>query len=68
MAWNRSYSNVGLACKECKQRYPGCHDKCDTYKSAVAERKEKLDKAKQQKSVESEWLGFYSTKRGRAEW
>lgn len=30
-------------CKECRDRYPGCHDKCNTYQEQKRERQALLD-------------------------
>ena len=27
-----SNANIASNCKNCKDRYPGCHDKCEDYK------------------------------------
>ena len=32
------YSQIGWSCYECKDKYPACHDTCETYQQARAER------------------------------
>ena len=42
--------NISTVCKECFDRYPGCHDHCDKYKQAKEDfdnRKKIIFKAKQ---------------------
>lgn len=36
-----------IACKDCPDRYPGCHDKCEKYQ-AYAEEREKARAKRQQ--------------------
>ena len=33
-------------CKGCRDRYPGCHDKCNTYQEQKRERQALLDQEK----------------------
>ena len=34
--WTRE-KRIGSCCKDCKERYPACHDTCDKYKEALDE-------------------------------
>ena len=50
-----SYNNA--PCKDCKDRYLGCHDKCDRYKEFKSRKtalNEVIRKAKQEESFEIE--------------
>ena len=46
-----TYKSVKAPCRECEERYPGCHDHCEKYQQALKEwedfkthvRKEKQD-------------------------
>lgn len=63
-AWNRSLSNVGMNCKNCTERYPGCHDRCERYQSAVKERNAQRQKLKKMAAVENEYIAYKSQRRG----
>lgn len=43
--------NLPFTCKGCLDRYPGCHDKCEKYKSERAEYDQRRLKARLDKQV-----------------
>jgi hypothetical protein len=43
------YSQIGWSCYECKDKYPACHDTCETYQQARAERDAKLERIRKAK-------------------
>lgn len=45
-------------CKDCPDRYLGCHDHCEKYQKALAEWKEKKRFAKKVKRLSREYDGF----------
>lgn len=49
---------MGLACKDCQKRYPGCHDKCEEYKKSKEEHKKKQAFLQEAKNIESEWMRY----------
>lgn len=42
---------MSLACKDCEKRYPGCHDKCQTYQEWKTDRERFLDDIHKQKVI-----------------
>ena len=40
-------SKVGEGCRECTERFLGCHDVCATYLKAKAERMDELEQIRQ---------------------
>lgn len=49
-------SKVGLVCKDCKDRYLGCHDRCEKFALSKAKEEEWKSKIKEQKATESLWI------------
>lgn len=47
--WRELGGEVGFHCKECTDRYPGCHDKCEKYLEAKALHKEFTNRCFQNK-------------------
>lgn len=45
-------------CKDCKDRYPACHDHCEKYQNALAEWKEKKQSIKHNKRMYRQYDGF----------
>ena len=43
---------ISACCKFCEDRYPGCHDHCETYQDALKEWREYNDKIRQAKKVD----------------
>lgn len=67
MAWNNKISTVGSDCMGCTDRYPGCHDRCDKYKRAVAERNERNKKIKELRRVDDAWVSYNASKHERGQ-
>ena len=40
-----------FSCKDCQQRHPGCHSKCETYKKEKAEHEAQLEAARRERNV-----------------
>lgn len=39
------------SCKDCQQRYPGCHGKCETYKKEKAAHEEQRAAQKREREI-----------------
>lgn len=39
------------SCKDCQQRYPGCHGKCETYKKEKAAHEEQREAQKREREI-----------------
>ena len=46
------------SCKDCPDRYSGCHDVCDSYQKRKAEREERNAAIKEAKSIDSLWRSY----------
>lgn len=51
-------ANVGIHCKDCQKRYPGCHDKCERYKKALAEHHAQKNRGQEARTVSREWMRY----------
>lgn len=47
-------------CKDCKKRYLGCHDKCDTYQNFKKECLEISEERKKRQTADEYFLGKQS--------
>ena len=64
-------ARIGGCCKDCADRYPACHDSCETYQDALREWKEYKNKVKDALSPsEADKYKFQSVKamRKRRKW
>ena len=64
--YNFKGSRIGACCRDCQDRYPACHDKCEKYKEAYTEwiaYKEKIKEAR--KPSEADKYKFQSIDRMR---
>lgn len=48
----------GKSCKECTERYVGCHDKCEIYQNALKKWRERGDVIKKNKMVVADYERF----------
>lgn len=59
--FNRSSTcKIGTHCRNCTERYLGCHDHCEKYKGQVRERDERRDKIAKAKAVDRNYDSFKS--------
>lgn len=49
-------------CKDCNERYLGCHDNCITYQQFKAEKKLENEKAREIKGNSAGWDGYHKIK------
>ncbi len=49
-------------CKDCNERYPGCHDNCISYQEFKAKRKLENEKAREIKCNSVGWDGYHKIK------
>lgn len=52
------YTMAGKYCKDCKERYPACHDHCEKYKEALQEHKDRLQTINEKKDKDRDYYGF----------
>lgn len=45
-------NKVIFSCKDCKDRFPGCHGTCETYKQQRAELDKRKAEAKKKRDIE----------------
>lgn len=59
----RPYNNrhVVTTCKDCTDRYLGCHDQCKKYQTALKDRKELYQEIKKKRNREKEIQGYFRT-------
>lgn len=46
-------SKAAFSCKDCKDRFPGCHGTCETYKQEKAEFDRKKEELRKRKDIEA---------------
>jgi len=52
-------SAIGGCCRDCKERFPACHDVCATYLAAKAEHDEKKAKIREAKTKQKDIDGYH---------
>lgn len=50
-------------CKDCKKRFPGCHDYCETYLEEKEEHEQVRMKARREKDADNDFYGVWMPKR-----
>lgn len=56
MAYKRS--KVGMCCINCDKRYPGCHDKCETFQKAKLMEVQEKERVRDAAKIERQWLSY----------
>lgn len=56
--FNRSSTKIGFFCKNCTDRYLGCHDHCEKYQNQVKERNEHREQIAKAKAVDVDYQSF----------
>lgn len=55
---NRDRSTITGCCRDCQDRYPACHDYCETYQDALKDYREKAKAIREKKAKEYEIRKF----------
>lgn len=51
-------SRVGLVCKDCEDRHPGCHDHCEKYARSKEKEQKETQVIKENAKVENLWIKY----------